>query len=168
MLTSIRTAERKDAPKIAAGEYETAKIRGLLNALPGEIPEAPFLEKITACQSGELGLYVVAELGSELVGHLLLDPLPLKANAHVCTLNLVIYPGWRGRGIGRALLAHGIRWACSNPRVEKIELLVRATNERAIKLYRSLGFTEEGVIHRRVKESCDVYFDDIAMALFVE
>ena len=35
-------------------------------------------------------------------------------------------------------------WAVRTPRVEKIELFVRSTNRVAIRLYRSLGFPEEG------------------------
>ena len=42
-------------------------------------------------------------------------------------------------------------WAVLTPRVEKIELLVRATNQRAIRLYRKLGFTEEGRFKQRVR-----------------
>ena len=52
--------------------------------------------------------------------------------------------------------------------VEKIELMVRATNLRAIHLYQSLGFTDEGRIRRRVKTADGTYHDDIAMGLFVD
>lgn len=168
MLTSIRNALPEDAQAIAAGEYQAAETRGLLNALPQEIPETAFLDKIKALQKSDRGLYVVAEQGNEIVGHVLLDPMPLTANSHICTLTIVVYPGWQERGIGKQLLVHAIRWAQNNRHVEKIELMVRAGNERAIRLYRSLGFEEEGLIHRRVREADGVYHDDIAMALFVD
>ncbi|MGH2509645.1 MAG: GNAT family N-acetyltransferase [Ktedonobacteraceae bacterium] len=168
MLTSIRNAVPEDAPAISAGEYQAAEIRGLLNALPHEIPEASYLDKIKVIQKSDRGLYVVAEQGNEIVGHALLDPMPLTANSHICTLTIVVYPAWQGCGIGKQLLAHAIRWAQNNRHVEKIELMVRAGNERAIKLYRALGFEEEGRIRRRVHEADGVYHDDIAMALFVD
>ena len=44
----IRAAELADAEAIAEAEYSTAENRGLLNALPGEIPLEAFREKIRA------------------------------------------------------------------------------------------------------------------------
>jgi len=46
----------------------------------------------------------------------------------------------------------------------KVELLVRATNERAIRLYRALGFVEEGRFRDRVRLPDGTLVDDIAMA----
>lgn len=54
--------------------------------------------------------------------------------------------------------------AYSSP--EKIELLVRATNARAIHLYSKLGFIEEGRFRNRVRLPDDEFVDDIAMAWF--
>jgi ribosomal protein S18 acetylase RimI-like enzyme len=168
MSVVIRKAGIQDAPELAAGECEVARTRGLLNALPGEIPEPAFVEKIESLRKTDRGLYVVAERGGEIVGHLLLDPMPLAANSHVCTLTIVVYPPWQGRGIGKQLLDHAIKWAEGNRNVEKIELMVRATNDRAIGLYRSHGFEEEGRMRHRLKEANGIYHDDIAMALFVD
>jgi len=58
-------------------------------------------------------------------------------------------------------------WARSDPRVEKVELQVRSSNEPAIGLYRSLGFVEEGRKTRRVKIGPGEYIDDVYMALWV-
>ncbi len=58
-------------------------------------------------------------------------------------------------------------WARSSPGVEKVELQVRSSNERAIALYRSLGFVEEGRKTRRLKIGPNAYLDDIYMALRV-
>ncbi len=166
MSATIRKATSQDASSIAAGEHATAQTRGLLNAMPGEIPEAEFREKIESLQKAGRGLYAVAEIGQDIAGHVLLDPMPLAANAHVCDLTIVVYPPWQGQGLGKRLLAYAIAWARENPHVEKIELKVRATNTRALALYRSLGFEEEGRLRNRLKER-NGYLDDIAMALFV-
>jgi RimJ/RimL family protein N-acetyltransferase len=57
-------------------------------------------------------------------------------------------------------------WAKRNSSVEKIELLVRATNERAIRLYSRLGFVEEGRMRNRVRLPDGSFVDDVAMAWF--
>jgi len=163
----IRRARPEDASSIARGEHEAARTPGLLNARPGEIPARAFADKIAALESSDRGLYLVAQGRDGIVGHLLLDPMPLAANAHICTLNIVVYPDAQDRGIGRRLLAAAIEWARIAPAVEKVELMVRATNARAVHLYQSMGFVEEGRIRRRVKTSEGVYHDDIAMSLFV-
>ncbi len=49
----------------------------------------------------------------------------------------------------------------------KVELQVRSSNERAIALYRSLGFVEEGRKTRRLKIGPNKYLDDLYMALWV-
>lgn len=167
MTLSIRPATTRDAPAIAAGEYEVARTPGLLNARPGEIPEAAFHDKIAALQNAGRGLYLVAESEGTLAGHLLLDPLPLAGRAHVCTLNIVVYPRWQGRGIGRALLARAIDCARAQPGIEKIELTVRADNARALDLYRAFGFQQEGCLRRRVVGADGICRDDLAMALFM-
>ncbi len=167
MTLTFRQAEEADAQIIADAEFRTAETPGLLNALPGEIPVAAFRDKIRAMAEDPRGLYLVAERDGAIVGHLLLDPLPLAQNSHVVSLNIVVHPGATDRGIGRQLLVHAIDWAQRNPAVEKIELRVRAGNARALHLYRTLGFEEEGRLRRRLKLADGSYGDDIIMGLLV-
>lgn len=150
---------------IAAAEANIAVTPGLLVGVPNEIPLSAYEASIQRLQTE--GLYVVAEDGDELAGHLMLDPMRMVRLAHVLRLTVVVYPNHQGQGLGKRLMQHGIRWAQQDPRFDKIELNVRATNERAIRLYQSLGFIEEGRLSKRIKISDQQYLDDIAMALFV-
>ena len=113
-----------------------------------------------------IGRYIVAETDGQVVGHALLDPMSLEAIAHVFRLTIVVHPGFLGRGIGAALMRDLLDWAAQTRRVEKIELLVRATNERAIRLYAKLGFVEEGRLKRRVRLADGGFIDDVTMAWF--
>ena len=63
----------------------------------------------------------------------------------------MVHPGFRNQGVGEALIRDLMDRAQQTPRVEKIELLVRATNARAIHLYSKLGFVEEGRFRNRVR-----------------
>jgi ribosomal protein S18 acetylase RimI-like enzyme len=77
-----------------------------------------------------------------------------------------LHPGDTDRGVGRALIIDLQRWAQNDSRVDKIELTVRVTNTRAIHLYRSCGFVEEGRFAKRIKLENGDYIDDLAMAWF--
>ena len=162
----IRTAEVADAEAIAAAEAETAGTPGLLVGQPGEIPLDAYRTKIAKLASG--GRYIVAEQDGAVVGHALLDPLPMRANAHVFQLTIVVHPANVGRGIGRAMLRDLLEWAQRDRRVGKVELNVRAGNLRAQNLYRSMGFVEEARFRGRVRRTDGQIEDDLGMAWFPE
>lgn len=86
--------------------------------------------------------------------------------AHVFRLTVVVHPGYPGSGIGTALMRDLLDWAERTPRVGKIELLVRSTNERVIRLYSKLGFVEEGRFKNRIRLPDNAFVDDLAMAWF--
>jgi RimJ/RimL family protein N-acetyltransferase len=160
----IRTATPEDAETIAAAEAETARTAGLLVGRPGEIPVESYREKIEKLATE--GRYIVAEDDDGLAGHAFLDPMPMRANAHVFLLTIVVHPGHIERGVGRALLGDLLEWAQGDARVGKVELNVRTGNLRARKLYASFGFVEEARFVQRVHRLDGRFEDDLGMAWF--
>ena len=160
----IRAASIDDAAILVAAERATAETPGLLVSRPHELIPESFERKIV--ELSKTGRYIVAEKDGYIVGHAFLDPMPLEALAHVFRLNIVVHPGFLAQGVGTAMMWHLMDWARQSPRVGKIELLVRATNERAIRLYSKLGFVEEGRFKNRVRLPDGNLVDDIAMAWF--
>lgn len=163
----IRKARPDEAPALAEAERVIARTPGQLASRPEELKDEDFRQKILALSQSESGLFVVAEYNGTLVGHALLDPLKLAVTAHVVVLTIAIHEGHQGRGFGKRLMEHLISWTREHPKVEKFELQVRSSNKRAISLYKSLGFTEEGRKTRRLKYGPGSYVDDIYMALWV-
>lgn len=161
---SIRDACIEDAAILAAAERATAKTPGLLVSQPSELIPESFEKKIV--EVSKLGRYIVAEEDGKIAGHALLDTMPLQAISHVFRLTIVVHPEFQNQGIGEALMRDLMDWAKRTSRVGKIELLVRATNERAIRLYSKLGFVVEGRFRKRVRLSNGEFVDDIAMAWF--
>ncbi|MGO8997021.1 MAG: N-acetyltransferase family protein [Polyangiaceae bacterium] len=162
---SIRQARGEDAPVIAAAERVIASVPGRLAPLPDEIDDDDVRKKIL--ELDDRGMYLVAEHAGTVIGHAFLEPLALAVTAHVFRLTVAVHEGHQRQGVGRALMNELLRWARSDPRVEKVELQVRASNGPAIALYRSLGFVEEGRKTRRLKIGPKEYVDDIYMALWV-
>ncbi len=65
--------------------------------------------------------------------------------------NLGILPGWRGRGLGEALLLqalHGFR----RVGLQRAQLEVTAQNDIAIRLYRRLGFRRSKTLYKAVPD----------------
>lgn len=163
----IRKARPDEAPALAEAERVIAWTPGQLASRPEELNDADFEQRILTLNQGETGLFVVVEHNGTLVGHAILDPLKLAVTAHVVCLTIAIHEGYQGRGLGRQLMTHLISWTRAHPKIEKFELQVRSSNERAIALYKSLGFTEEGRKTRRLKYGPGSYVDDVYMALWV-
>lgn len=112
------------------------------------------------------GCYVVAEEQGRPVGHGFLKPMDLRAVSHVFRLTVAVHPGHSGQGVGTALMAALVDWASRSTAVAKVELIVRSTNDRALRLYRKFGFLEEGRFRNRIRLADGSYIDDISMAWF--
>lgn len=74
----------------------------------------------------------------------------------------------RGSGLGRALLVTLLDWARAHPTIEKVCLGCFAENEPALRLYRSLGFREEGRRMAEFRDESGRHFDDVQMFLWVK
>jgi ribosomal protein S18 acetylase RimI-like enzyme len=164
---SIREARLDDAPLLAAAERAIASVPGRLASTPDEVDDDAIRRKILDLEGRSRGIYLVAERRGTVVGHAFLEPLSLAATSHVVRLTIAVHEGHQSQGVGGVLMNELLRWARSNPRIEKVELQVRSSNERAIALYRSLGFVEEGRKTRRLKIGPNEYLDDVYMALWV-
>ncbi|HEX4337285.1 MAG TPA: GNAT family N-acetyltransferase [Polyangiaceae bacterium] len=164
-MIQIRQATIGDATALWKAEVETAQTPGRLVSRPQELTLASFEFRIRELETA--GCYVVAvDDTNGLCGHALLEPMSLEALRHVFRLTVVVHPGRTGCGIGTALLTHLQDWASSNADALKIELMARATNLGAIRLYERLGFAEEGRFRDRVRLPNGDFIDDVAMAWF--
>jgi ribosomal protein S18 acetylase RimI-like enzyme len=91
---------------------------------------------------------------------------PHEGFRHVGRLGMAFLPEYRGRGLGRRLVAQTIG-AARRAGIERVELEVFASNERAVAFYRAVGFVIEGV-KRRARKLDGQYDDNVFMALLGE
>ena len=141
---------------------------GYFCSKPIELSEQNVIKTIKFLNESGKGIYLVAQRDGEIVGHAFLEPLHLKSICHVAELSIGVHQGWQEKGIGTALMEQLIAWAKQSAFIEKIELNVRASNSRAIALYKKMGFVEEGRLKNRIKVNDTHYIDDVLMALNVK
>jgi RimJ/RimL family protein N-acetyltransferase len=108
---------------------------------------------------------LVAVAGGRVVGSLGITRDDHPVTRHVATLGMFVDRGWRGLGIGTAMMREALRWA-RVVGVEKIELTVYPGNETARALYRRFGFVEEGTLVRHSKKAGG-YEDEVLMGLWL-
>jgi len=107
---------------------------------------------------------IVAEKDEEVVGFIVFESTRnRKRLSHTGSIGLLIRNNYRGIGIGKMLIQVLLEWAEKNPLIEKVSLAVFSTNHRAISLYKSMGFIEEGRKINEFKFAENEYVDDILM-----
>ncbi len=112
-------------------------------------------------------LYLVAVIDRQLVGGLSLTASTMWRRRHTATLGMFVTQPWRGQGVGTHLMQAALQWACQCEALEKICLEVYTHNTSAIRLYRRMGFEEEGTRKGMAKLDEQTYADELLMALNV-
>lgn len=143
-LVRLRAFEREDIkPSLAArNDWETT--RTFRAGIPYPMTEMD-MEKIAAKSSApEDFLFAVETLDGRLVGTLGVHEVDWK-NARA-TLYLMVHPEERGKGYGKDALRVALRFLFAINNFYRVGLTVFSFNERAIRLYESIGFRREGVL----------------------
>lgn len=111
---------------------------------------------------------LVAECNGKIIGFLNASQSQRKRVSHNCMFGISIQKDYWNKGIGRKMIERMIGWAINHPTIEKVGLEVFAHNERAIHLYQSLGFVEEGRKKKHIKFEDGSYVDELMMSKFVK
>jgi L-phenylalanine/L-methionine N-acetyltransferase len=156
----IRPAEPADGAGVATLLGMPGTMEGTL-----QLPDMPIASRIDfAAKVDTQSCKLVAVQGGEVVGIAVLHAQqPSLRRLHVRGLAIALAPSAQGQGVGRRMMERLIDWADHWAGVLRIELHVHADNPRAIALYRSLGFVEEGR-HRGYALKNGQYVDSLSMA----
>ncbi len=108
----------------------------------------------------------VAEDAGAIIGWCDVRRETVPTYAHEGMLGMGLLPGYRGHGLGERMLRTTLD-AARRAAFERVSLSVYASNQRALALYRKVGFVMEGTRVRGRK--VDGAYDDIhMMAYFFE
>ena len=165
----IREAVREDAPNFV--DY-LAKVGGETNFLtfgPGELTnsvsdeEASIEEKRTAINK----TIIVAVVEDKVIGILSFTGGTRPRVQHIGEFGITVLKDYWDQGIGTEMVEQLIKWAKASNVVRKINLRVRSDNNRAIHVYKKLGFHHEGVTTRDFYIDGEFY-DSVRMGLEID
>ncbi|MEJ7846256.1 MAG: GNAT family N-acetyltransferase [Acidimicrobiales bacterium] len=120
-----------------------------------------FLERLVG--DDPTAVLVVAEKADVVVGSITAE----HGRSGRVELGMAILDGYRGRGIGTALLSWVVDWArtCG---AHKVTLELWPDNDRALGLYRKLGFEVEGRYRRHWRRRDGSLWDAVGMGLVLD
>lgn len=122
--------------------------------------EAKFIRRFSL---DKRDIMLLATSGNTVVGNAVLEHERIPRYAHRATLSVTVLKEFWGRGIGKRLLEILIDHA-GRVGTSVISLEVRVDNERAISLYKKMGFSVIGRYQRFFKIKGE-YFDALLMQL---
>lgn len=92
----------------------------------------------------ERGATLVSEIDGAVMGTLSCSRGSRAANRHAAEFGVIVARAARGLGAGRAMITAAEVWGAENG-VSRMTLGVFPNNQRALRLYESLGYIREGV-----------------------
>ncbi|HEX3621586.1 MAG TPA: GNAT family N-acetyltransferase [Acidimicrobiales bacterium] len=101
--------------------------------------------------------------GDRVIGHAGVHLEPFK----VAGLGMMVDAGWRGRGVGGALVEAAIA-AARDLGAHKLALQAWPHNDVAIRLYRRHGFVDEGLLRRHYRRRNGELWDAVIMGLVLD
>jgi RimJ/RimL family protein N-acetyltransferase len=149
MEIHIRPIEPDDAEAFGALMVALDSETQFMLFEPGErqVTAQQWRERIEAMKAeGESEVFIAeaaTDAGRELVGFLRAHGQSLRRIRHSLYLVIGIRAAYTGRGFGGQLFAVMEAWARQRA-IHRLHLTVMTHNERAIKLYKKLGFVIEG------------------------
>lgn len=159
----VRRATEDDVEAIVdlfVAVVEEGKWLGTQAPVDRDAQRERFLEEV-GVSSDKASL--VAVVDDALVGHARVDLAPYK----VAGLGMMVDAGWRGLGVGGALVRGAIQ-AARDLGAHKVALQVWPHNDVGRRLYQRHGFVEEGLLRRHYPRRNGELWDAVIMGLVLD
>lgn len=127
--------------------------------------EATFIRNLAEDKHSQM---FVGEVDGQIVANCSVGRVMNKRRyLHRAALGIAVRKAYWGMGIGRLMMLECINW-CRNNNIEQLELEVVTQNERALTMYKNLGFQIHGTKRHALKYSDGIYADEYFMILFLD
>ncbi len=161
-----RSATLADKHKLLTLYREVVSRSGGIIREPHEVTEG-YIEKFLINSLADGIILVVDDTESDrIIAEIHTYRSSLSVFSHVFEhLTIAVHPSFQNKGIGRTLFTTMLdKVRAEHPDVLRIELISKESNHAARKLYRSLGFVEEGRFKNKVRRKDGGFEADIPMA----
>jgi len=168
-MFTVRHATPSDVSKIYTLYKKVAEIPFGIARSPDEVTEE-YIQQFTrnAAVSG-IQLVIDNPAGETgIVAEIHCAQFEPKIFNHVLSdLTIAVHPAFQGQGLGKKIFSHLLQHISTNrPDILRVELFTQESNERAIALYKKIGFLPEGRFEKRVPGHNNLLEADIPMAWF--
>ncbi|MGB9928546.1 MAG: GNAT family N-acetyltransferase [Methanosarcina sp.] len=163
----VRRAKLSDMHKIMVLYRDVAANSGGIARQADEVTESYVRNFIERCL--DTGIILTIEDPS--------NPEVLIAEVHTCSpgikvfshlfsdLTIAVHPHYQGKGIGSLLFGTLLQEIkLKHPEIQRVELIAKESNTRAINFYKKFGFRPEGRLEKRISGSSGMLEADIPMA----
>jgi [ribosomal protein S5]-alanine N-acetyltransferase len=160
----LRPVEPKDAPRLYEfkNDPEVAALLGGFHtglSLTGTAEWIEYHRKRT-----DEVIWTIAALSDDgCLGHVGLYKIDHRVRSAEFAIMIGSKQHW-GRGLGRTITRFVVDWGFSELNLHRVYLSVLATNERAIHVYQSVGFSEEGRL-RAARFKGGRFVDEVLMSI---
>ncbi len=147
------TALTKDDLPAFSAWYDDAGFSRLLDAVPAAPRSQEQWQKWLeeSEEAKDSFTFAIRPVGKgTLIGYLVLDGILWNQQSGWISIGLGDRDEW-GQGYGFEAMQLGLKFAFHELNLHRVQLTVFSYNERAISLYRKLGFTQEGVFREHLQ-----------------
>lgn len=166
----LRSAKSSDAKKIVNIMKDIVKEDIYTLAEENEYKQTASKEseKINKFNKSKGKIYLVVDINKIITGYLTFENFGIRKCQHNGLLTMFINKDYRSKGLGTIMMKGLIDWAREDKIIEKLSLYVFASNEKAIGLYKKMGFFVEGYMRKDMKMRDGSYVDSVLMARLVK
>ncbi|QAT48809.1 GNAT family N-acetyltransferase [Caproiciproducens sp. NJN-50] len=159
----IRPIRKEDAESLNEMRRMPEVFYNTLAVPSGRIQETERFIAGLGPDSHQFAAVVPEESGREkVIGTVGLNVISSPRMRHSATLNIMVHRDYQNQGVGAALMKTALDLADNWLMLVRVELGVYADNERAIHLYKKMGFEVEGTKRKSVIRD-GTYVDELVM-----
>jgi L-amino acid N-acyltransferase YncA len=119
------------------------------------VPDTPKSELTKLWFADNMDTFVAVDNSGKIVGSYYVKPNQPGLGSHIANAGYMVHPKEKGKGIGKLLCQHSIDFARAKGYLGMQFNIVVSTNESAVKLWKSFGFsiigtTPQGFRHQRL------------------